>query len=202
MTDRVFFIIAALVAAFMVTMALVPGLNNLPTGPVSGGNTDYKRVEVSGTQLNRLIAGGDSKISLERVDGETVLRIEIEAGALAEDPVRGPHLVLATDLETVFADREVRVTVRARAANRLGAEALKLNYAVSNATQSGWEEFQVTREFQDIIFTYTLPLRPADSEPGYDYFGIRPVVPEKSRAVFIQSVVFEPIGAPRSADNS
>ena len=202
MSARIFFATAVLLAGFMVLLGLLPGMNAVPTGPVSGGGTDYQRIEVSGDQLNRMVAGGDSDISLERVDGKPVLLIEVTEGALGEDPLRGPHFVLDRDLETVFADRELRITVRARAADRYGASALRLNYAVGNAEQSGWEEFPLSPEFQDIVFTYILPPRNAGSEPGYDYLAIRPVVPEKQRAILVQSVVFEPVGPPRTASGS
>ena len=57
----------------------------------------------------------------------------------------------------------------------------------------------MTREFQDVSFEYILPPRNVGSEQGYDYLAIRPEVPEKQRAVYVQSVIFEPIGPPRSA---
>ncbi|WP_139792374.1 hypothetical protein [Henriciella litoralis] len=199
MSDKIFFFGAFLVAILLVTLALLPGMNQMPTGPVSGGNTDYTRIEISGDQLNRMVAGGASDISLERVDGQTVLRIEVEADTLSEDPLRGPHFVLAADLETVFADRKLKITVRARAADRYGAEGIRINYAVGNAESSGWQDFGMTREFQDVSFEYILPPRNVGSEQGYDYLAIRPEVPEKQRAVYVQSVIFEPIGPPRSA---
>ncbi len=196
MSDRVFFFGAFAVAGLMLALALLPGFNALPSGPVSGGNTDYSKIEVSGTQLNRLVAGGDSLISLKKVDGETVLRIEVTADALSEGPLQGPHFILATDLETVFSGRNVKITVRARAADSHGAEGIRLNYALGNAAASGWQEFQMTRQFQDVSFTYNVPVRSVGHEPGYDYFAIRPVVPEKQRAVYVSSVTFEPVSAP------
>lgn len=198
MSDRIFFIVAALAGAFMVTLALLPGMNALPAGPVSGGNTDYSRIEISGTQLNRMVAGGESIIELQRVGGETVLYIEADAEALPDDPLRGPHFVLATDLETVFAGRKLRITVNARAADRYGAQGINLNYALGNAEASGWEEFVMTKEFQDVTFEYDLPTKNVGAEPGYDYLAIRPVVPEKQRAILVRSVVLEPIGPPRA----
>lgn len=193
MTDRIFFPSALLVAILMVALAVLPGMNAVPTGPVSGGNTDYRRIEVSGAQLNRFVAGGDVDISIERVDGQPALRIEVEAGTLADDPLRGPHFVLDRDLETVFAGREIQVTVRARAADRFGAEQMRVNYSVGAAIESGWQTFTVTREFTDQSFTWTPPPRAEGTDAGYDYLGIRPVVPEKQRAIYVQSVVFQPM---------
>ncbi|WP_018148888.1 hypothetical protein [Henriciella marina] len=192
MTDRIFFLCAFLAAAVMVAIAVLPGFNTRPTGPVSGGNTDYRRIEVSGAQLNRFVAGGDADISLVRADGEAALRIEVAAATLADDPIRGPHFILDRDLETVFAGREVRITIRARAADQYGAEQMRVNYSVGSAIESGWEKFTITREFADSVFTWTPPERTPGTDAGYDYLGIRPVVPEKQRAILVQSVVFEP----------
>lgn len=192
MTDRIFFLTAFLAAALMVGIAVLPGLNAKPSGPVSGGNTDYRRIEVSGAQLNRFVAGGDADISLVRADGKAALRIEVAVNTLADDPIRGPHFILDRDMETVFAGREVRITIRARAADQYGAEQMRVNYSVGSAIESGWETFTVTREFADSVFVWTPPPRTAGTDPGYDYLGIRPVVPEKQRAILIQSVIFEP----------
>ncbi|MEQ9316934.1 MAG: hypothetical protein RLN72_13850, partial [Henriciella sp.] len=106
---------------------------------------------------------------------------------------------LATDLETVFAGRKLRVTVNARAADRYGAEAIELNYALGNAESSGWKAFTTTKQFRDVSFEYDLPPKNVGAEPGYDYLAIRPVVPDKQRAILVRSVVFEPIGPPRTA---
>ncbi|MGB3624512.1 MAG: hypothetical protein WA989_01705 [Henriciella sp.] len=198
MSDRIFFIVAVLVGAVMVALALLPGMNALPAGPVSGGNTDYKRIEISGNQLNRMVAGGESEIELRQVGGETVLYIETDAETLSAEAQRSPHFVLATDLETIFAGRTLRVTVNARAADRYGSQAIELNYALGNAEASGWQTFLITKEFQDVSFEYDLPPKNVGAEPGYDYFAIRPVVPEKQRALLVRSVVFEPIGPPRA----
>ena len=198
MTDRVFFPSALAAAVLLVAIALLPGLGALPTGPVSGGNTDYQRITVSGDQLNRFVAGGDADISLERIDGQTVLRVAVTHDVLSEAPLQGPHFVLDRDLETVFAGRELKVTIRVRAAEEYGAEEMRVNYVVSNDDESGWQILPVTRQFEDTSFTYTLPPR-ADDEARYDYLAIRPVVPEKQRALLISSVTFEPLGPPQGA---
>ena len=48
----------------------------LPSGSVSGGGTDYTVIEVSGDELNRIIAGGESDIDLLGDTGTRSLRIE------------------------------------------------------------------------------------------------------------------------------
>ncbi|MEM5515767.1 hypothetical protein WNY37_02325 [Henriciella sp. AS95] len=200
MSDRIFFLVAILVAAVLVGLALFPGMNRLPSGPVSGGNTDYTRIEISGKQLNRMVAGAEhTTIELQEVDGQSVLYIEADSEALNGDPLRSPHFVLATDLETVFAGRKLRVTVSARAADRYGAEGIQLDYALGNSQASGWQEFILTREFREVSFDFNIPPRNAGSEPGYDYLAIAPVVPEKQRAMLVRWVTLEPIGPPIAA---
>jgi len=193
MSDRIFFILAALVAILMVGLGLLPMLGQRPTGPVSGGGTDYKRIEVSGAQLNRMVAGGDASIELMQADGRTVLRIGAIAETLSEDPLRGPHFILAQDLEVAFAGRPVRVTITARAADKYGAENMRVHYWAGSGEGSGWQDFPLSRAFQDISFEYVPPERNAGTDPGYDYLAIRPVVPEKERAVFVSSVTLEPL---------
>lgn len=177
----------------MVLLGLAPAMGQKPSGPVSGGGTDYRRIEVSGQQLNRIVAGGEADIELTRADGMTVLKIGAEVDKLSEDPVQGPHFVLAPDLEVAFAGRPIRVTVNARAADKYGAETMRLHYWVGSGEGSGWEEFPLTRTFTDYSFVYETPPRNVGTDPGYDYIAIRPLVPEKERAVFISSVVLEPL---------
>ena len=198
MSDRLFFAAALLIAIILVALGLLPGFNKLPSGPVSGGGTDYQKIVISGKQLNRMVAGGEADIGLVQVEGRTVLRIEVEAGVLSEDPILGPHFVLAQDLEVAFAERPVRITVNARAADKYGSEGLRLNYWVGNGVGSGWQDFAMTREFRDVSFTYDVPARDPGAAPGYDYLALRPDVPEKQRAIFVSSITLEPL-SPQAA---
>ena len=52
-----------------------------------------------------------------------------------------------------------------------------------------WQVFDLERGFQDFSFDYDVPL--IEGDQGVDYFGIRPVVPEKSRALIVEEVKFE-----------
>lgn len=195
MSDRVFFIAAFFVAVALVGLGLLPALGQLPSGPISGGGTDYQRIEVSGDQLNRIVAGGDADIDMTRADGQTVLRIGATEGTLSEDPIQGPHFMLAPDLEVAFAGRPIRITVTARAADKYGASEMRLHYWVGSGVGSGWETFTLTREFRDISFEYTPPPRNEGTDPGYDYLAIRPVIPEQERALFVSKVTLEPLAA-------
>ena len=87
--------------------------------------------------------------------------------------------------------RPVRVTVTARAADKYGASEMQLHYWAGSGEGSGWQTFNLTRTFQDYSFIYEPPARNPGTEPAYDYLAIRPVVPEKERAVFVSSITLQ-----------
>ncbi|MEZ5946088.1 MAG: hypothetical protein R3C13_05710 [Hyphomonas sp.] len=193
MKDRIFFPLAFLVAAGMVLLALSPGFGRLPEGPVTGDGRDYSRITVEDAYLNKVIAGGDATSRLENgPDGHRQLYIEVAAGALSDAPEYGPHFRLAGDLEVQFSGFTVRCTVRARPADERGAMQMELNYSAGRVGESGWQEFDLMPGFQDYSFEYNVPV--AEGEQGVDYFAIRPVVPDKSRALIVESVTFERLG--------
>ena len=159
---------------------------------MSGGGTDYRLIEVAGEELNRIIAGGESDIDLLSGETERALRIETEAGVLQDDPIKGPHFRLAADLENAFQGRTLEVTIRARASDRYAAEAFMANYSAGQIGESGWQTFELTANAADYTFTYDVPqIRGAQ---GVDYLAIRPVTPEKRRAVEIERIILRPLG--------
>ncbi|MCA8902574.1 MAG: hypothetical protein KDA53_15140 [Hyphomonas sp.] len=190
MRDRIFFPLAFLLAAGMVYLAIAPGLGRLPTGPVTGDGSNYNRITVEDTYLNKIIAGGDAVSRLENgPDGKRQLYIEADAGVLNPDPELGPHFRLAGDMEVQYSGFRIRCTVRARPADDKGAMQMALNYSAGRVGESGWKEFDLVPGFNDYSFEFNVPV--AEGELGVDYFAIRPVVPEKTRALIVQSVTFE-----------
>ena len=193
MKDRIFFPLALLVAVGMVVVAIAPGIGRLPSGPVTGDGQHYDRITISGKYLNKVIAGGEAVTRLESgPDGRRVLYVDADAGALADSPELGPHFRLAADLELQFSGFTVRCTVRARPADDHGAMQMKTNYSAGRVGESGWQVFDLQPGFQDYSFDYDVPL--IEGEQGVDYFAIRPVVPEKSRALIVEQVSFERLG--------
>ena len=67
----------------------------------------------------------------------------------------------------------------------------KVNYSVGREGDSGWQVFDLVSGFENFSFEYVVPEHIGDQ--GFDYFAIRPVVPEKSRALLVESVTFERI---------
>lgn len=188
MNDRLFFPVIFLVAAGLVWLAMMPGIGALPSGPVSVGDGNYSLVEVSGLQLNRIEAGGEAEIELVRGNGPTHLLIETMAGALPDDPMQGPHFVLAADLEVQFSGFEMDITVRAKPGERLGATQMMVNYSTGREGESGWQVFDLQPDWADFTFTYRVPAK--SGENALDYLAIRPVTPDKTRSLLIESVTF------------
>ncbi|MFN7163538.1 MAG: hypothetical protein ACK4P2_01855 [Hyphomonas sp.] len=190
MRDRIFFPLAGLLVVLMIILALQPGIGRLPTGAVAGDGVNYDRIVIEGAYLNKVIAGGDARTRLLRTpERGYVLQIETEAGALQEAPELGPHFRLAPDLEVQFSGRRIRVTVRARPADNRGAMEMQANYSAGRVGESGWRKFALQPGFTDFTFEFEVPV--ATGEQGVDYFGVRPVVPEKQRAILIEQITLE-----------
>ncbi|MEZ5999914.1 hypothetical protein [Hyphomonas sp.] len=193
MKDKFFFPLALLVAAAMVGVAILPGVGRLPSGAVTGDGKDYSEITLSGVYLNKIVAGGDATTRLiDGPGGRKQLYLEVEAGTLDDAPELGPHFRLAADIEVQFSGYTIRCTVRARPADTHGALQMQANYSAGRVGDSGWQVFDLQPDFADFSFDYDVPL--AEGDQGVDYFAIRPVVPEKSRAMIVTEVKFERLG--------
>lgn len=199
MNDIVFYPVALLAALAIIAAAALPGRDRLDCGSVSGAGTDYQTIRVTGDNLCRFEAAGQSDIEFVRQD-DTIQTLIISAasGMLSDRPERNPHFRLAADLETRFAGSEIRITVEARPARDSGASSFEMNYSAGNEGNSDWRMFDLGHDFQIYSFTWGVPLRTGDDQ-AIDYLAIRPIVPEKTRAVEIRSVVFEVLGLTEEA---
>ncbi|MBU1287558.1 MAG: hypothetical protein KJ871_07520 [Alphaproteobacteria bacterium] len=201
MRDRFFFPAALVVVGLMVFFAIRPAIGALPTGTLTGDGSNYDKIVVEGDYLHKIYAGGNAKTELAtEPDGKRVLLIEADAGALRDEPELGPHFRLAADLEIQFAGQTIRTTVRARPVRDQGAMQIALNYSAGRVGESGWKIFDLKPEFEDFSFDYDVPL--IEGDQGVDYFGIRPVVPDKSRALLVERVTFERLGSWKTGDPS
>jgi len=201
MRDRFFFPAALVVVGLMVFFAIRPAIGALPTGTLTGDGSNYDKIVVQGDYLHKIYAGGNAKTELAtEPDGKRVLLIEADAGALRDEPELGPHFRLAADLEIQFAGQTIRTTVRARPVRDQGAMQIALNYSAGRVGESGWKIFDLKPEFEDFSFDYDVPL--VEGDQAVDYFGIRPVVPDKSRALLVESVTFERLGSWKTGDPS
>lgn len=188
MRDHLFFPASAILAAAFVFVALDPYAERLPSGPVSGGGRDALDVTVSGVELNRFIVGetGGATLDLMQPEGAAAfVRVDRQVSDYS-DPRLGPHLMLAEDLEYALESRPIEVVVEARSVGDFAASQFEVNYFAKVDGESGWRQFELTREFQPYVLTFHTPRR--GREEGYDYLGIRPVTPDKHRVMDIRSV--------------
>lgn len=189
MRDKYFFPLAVLLTVMMIFLAVQPGIGRLPDGAVAGDGVNYDRIVIDGPYLNKVISGGDARAQLIRDDRTYYLYIEAAVEALAASPELGPHFRLAPDIETQFAGRRIRITVRVRPADTRGAEQVEMNYSTGRAGDSGWQMRDLQPGFSEVSFEYDVP--PLQGEQGVDYIAVRPVVPDKSRALIVQQIVLE-----------
>ena len=169
MRDRFFFPAALALVAMMVFLAIRPGIGALPSGAVAGDGANYNKITIEGDYLHKVFAGGNAKTELvDGPDNKTLLYIEAETGALRDEPVR------------------------ARPADDRGAMQIAMNYSAGRVGESGWRIFDLKPEFSDLSFDYDVPR--IEGDQGVDYLGIRPVVPNKSRAVLIERITLDRIG--------
>ncbi len=193
MRDILFFPGAFILAVAMVWLAILPGFGRLPVGAVAGDGQNYDRIVIEGPYLNKIIAGGDARSELRRLDnGSYELLLAHQAGSLKDAPELGPHFRLAADIEQQLQSRRIRVIVRARPADDQGSEALLVNYSAGRSGESGWQRLPLQSGFSEVSFEYAVP--PRGPEQGVDYLGLRAEVPQKSRGVIIDRVIIERIG--------
>lgn len=196
MRDRYFFPLAATLAGVFVFMALQPYADRCPTGPVSGGGRNAEDVTVKGREFCRVVIGQSKENEIDVVTpkegGEQVLSITRQAGADYGDPRIGPHLVLAEDLENAFESRPIEVVIEARASGDFPASRFEANYFARTESESGWQGFDLTPQFQEYTLKFHAPKRGATE--GYDYVGFRPVVPDKQRTMEVRSVRVRSVG--------
>ncbi len=187
MSDRLFFPLAALLAAVFVVAALEPFADRPPRGPVSGGGRNAQDVTVQGEELHRLLPGDVGGLDVgPGPDGQIIARMSRMSEQVYDAPRSGPHIVLAEDVEYALQGRTVEVTVEARAAGDFAADEMEVNYTARADAESGWKAFDLTHEFAPYSFTWNVPER-GDVE-GYDFIGVRPVAPDKRRTLEIRSI--------------
>ena len=191
MKDWLFFPLALALALVTIAAAALPGKDRVGCTSVSGAGTNYNEVIVTGEALCRLNATGEAEIQRIETSGKLqAIEISSQVGGLSNRPDRNPHFPLAADLEVQFAGRRIEITIEAKPADDFGATSFEANYSTGADGDSGWQTFRLKPDFDTYTFTWDVPARTV-SESALDYLAIRPVVPDKSRAVVIRSVKFK-----------
>lgn len=201
MSDRVFFPLICLLAAMMIIVALSPGEPPCePTGPIGGANSDYTVITVEGCNLHRMIAGGEDALGLLERGGEKMLKIESYSGLQNDDPQRGPHFEIDSDLERAFSNHDIIITMTLRPSSQLGAKSFQAYYSVGRDGGSGWQTFDMFPDWKEYTFAYRVPEKKGAN--AFDYLGIRPIVPEDSRSIEIKRVQFRRIEKTQPGDGA
>ena len=195
MRDFLFFPLAAALASAFIFVAANPFASRLPTGPVSGGGRNAQDITVEGEELNRFVLGELAGVNIDLMhpaDGKPFLHIDRQSTDKYDDPRLGPHLILAEDLELALESRPIEVVIEARSVGDFPATEFQASYFAKTESESGWQTFTLTREFQPYTLTFYTPKR--GREEGYDYIGIRPVAPDKHRVMDVRSVEIRSTG--------
>lgn len=172
----------------MVSLAMRQPSGALPTGSISGGNTTYRIIRVTGVDLNRFIPSEYADYAIVPTEAGPALRIVATDQFFPANADSGPHFRLAPDLETIFSGRELRISVRARSTATGGASSFEVNYFSGPEGQSGWQRFALQPEFTNYSFTFNVPV--ANQDQGVDFFGIRPVIDANGSSIEIESLTF------------
>ncbi|MEM9670227.1 MAG: hypothetical protein AAF950_14995 [Pseudomonadota bacterium] len=186
MKDYIFFPLVLCTALGLVFAAAWSPDDALPTGSVSGADTDYRIIRVDGLDLNRFQAGKDAEQYLARDGEDATLFVRAKGEDFPGAPDAGPHFRLASDLETAFSGRKVRINVRARSANADGAEAIEIAYMAGPEGRTRWQKFDLSDRFSNYAFNFDVPK--AEFSQGFDFIGIRPVVSPAGNAIEIESL--------------
>ena len=88
-------------------------------------------------------------------------------------------------------------TSPARAAGEFGASQFEANYFAKAEAETGWKAFDLTPTFQTFSLSFDVPAR--GETQGYDYIGIRPVAPDKSRTMEVRSVRVHTLSGKKSS---
>lgn len=188
MRDRLFFPLAFILASSFILMALNPFSERVPSGPVSAGAGNAEDVTVNDRELYRFQPGNYESIKFIPASGDMPAAVQITRPATQDyqDPRSGPHLVFAEDIEFAMEHRRIQIDIEARGAGEFAASQFEANYFAKTEYETGWKPFDLTTEFQTYRFTFDTP--PRGETVGYDYLGIRPVAPDKYRAMEVRSV--------------
>ena len=192
MKDAVFFPLIFAIAAGMVAGSLWLAGPVRQCGPLGGadGPADYGFAIVSGENFCRFEGRPGYELELS----ENLLTIYGSAVQNAEDIEASPTLTLGEDLETVYAGQTLTISLQVKPAERAGAMAFEAMYSTGKAGNSGWQRFALAPDWQTYQFEYRVPDKLLENAVAFDYFSVRPVVPEKVRGIIIREIEFRRAG--------
>ncbi len=192
MRDLYFYPAILLIVSVMVAGSILVGMNAPQCGPLGGadGPADYSAATLSGQNLCRIEGRKGYALSL----ADDILTIHGEAEENQGGIDRTPVFKLGPDLETAYAGRKLRISFEVKPTQRAGAVLFEAMYSAGKAGNSGWRRFQLSPDWQTYSFDYDVPDKLLENAVAFDYFSIRPVVPEKVRGIMIRQIEFRRSG--------
>lgn len=192
MKDIMFYPLMGVIAMVMVGSAMFLGWSQPKCGPFGGaeGPADYSLIILSGRDLCRMEATFGYELEL---NGD-VLTIRAEDDAGLSDVEQNAHFRLGPDLETVYAGQRVRISLTVKPSGSRGAEAFEFNYSTGKAGDTGWTRFELTPEWDTYTAEVEIPRKLLENAVAFDYLAVRPVVPDKARAIDLREIRFRRMG--------
>ena len=190
--DYLFFPLVLIVAILMVLGSIMVGANAPQCGPFGGadGPADYSFATIKGQNLCRMEGRKGYELQL----ANDILTIRGEAEENYGELVRSPQFKLGADLETVYAGQKLTISLQVKPTEGAGAMAFEAMYSTGKAGNSGWQRFDLIPDWQTYQFEYQVPEKLLENTVAYDYFAVRPVVPEKVRGIMIREIEFRRAG--------
>lgn len=192
MKDIIFYPLMGVIALTMIGSAMFFGWSQPKCGPFGGadGPADYSLIILSGRDLCRMEATFGYELEL---NGD-VLTIRAEDGAGLSNVEQNAHFRLGPDLETVYAGQKVRISLTVKPAAGSGAEAFEFNYSAGKAGDTGWTRFDLKPEWDTYTAEVEIPRKLLENSVAFDYLSVRPVVPDKTRAIDLREIRFRRMG--------
>jgi hypothetical protein len=191
MRDAFFFSGVAALAGIMIVIAMSNDPRSLNGSPLSVGSGRRDLVVAQGSNLARFRDTRRDTVSVIRVENQLpYARLTSRRSAdLVTTAKEVAHLPINTDLEVAFAERNLKITIRARRAPVNGSPTMRAEYYASADDTSDWKSFLVTPEWQDYTFEYTPPKSPASL--GLDFLGIWADPDGLGRGVEVSKITFD-----------
>lgn len=192
MKDIIFYPLMGVIALTIIGSAMFFGWSQPKCGPFGGadGPADYSLIILSGRDLCRMEATFGYELEL---NGD-VLTIRAEDGAGLSNVEQNAHFRLGPDLETVYAGQKVRISLTVKPATGSGAEAFEFNYSAGKAGDTGWTRFDLKPEWDTYTAEVEIPRKLLENSVAFDYLSVRPVVPDKTRAIDLREIRFRRMG--------
>lgn len=185
MKDWFFYPIAIALIAGMVAYAMSFSTVQTSDGPLSDV------VLMEGRGLQTLFAAEGTAFSIAGdVNNPSAYAVLSAHVSRANAPKSaGVFFTLGPEYEKKFASQNLRITVHARKGRSNPLNTFEFAYFTVGAGDSGWKEFALDNEFQDISFEFTPKLPVGD--PGNDFVGIWPDKDGRSRTMDVKWIKVE-----------